>query len=739
MRALEEEKAGKEAEIERLRVELEEIDGNVAKGAEEKRRMREQYEEKVRRVQGQLRKLQVQKSESDALRTEKEKTKSVAKVRELETEVGRMRSMQETLKRKLREREAANNAAQEEQTREIGALKRNAETQMKRIKELEGDKERHRMALRKKTDELAAAQRKLQLLGGGDDAHDDGHDPSPSPRPASGRKLSTRERAHAYGEHVKSRGVGVAGSRVGGFGDRPPTAPVAVDVKQLAEIIERETARALKQRAGEEELKRAEAKRVAVAAERDAAIKERDALELRKERVAASLERDHDELVAVLDGLDDALGAIERLGDAASPAELARAEELRDRRRAAASRTASLESKIASGRVLPEEDERALRELEDRIDGLDAEAEYVAASLADALRDRDAAARPGAARKKGSPGGGGGAADLSRFGDAVAELGSAEARAALSVALDKVVSLQLHERDGQSRAAELEMQLSDAQSAIEEMESGLRMKEMEYDRRVTELQREHSRKEAYLLKLSNAAAMKEAAEMRSGATAAAGTAPSPRSAGDASTPPSDPDPVSAAAADLRSQMEFRETQVAVLTKEHGAMKTQNKELKRRVKALLAEREEMEEAAAKLEERLESSGRAAQSLQEQVHRLSSENRRSQRNAPPNVDVHDDDALPAMASPPLPVRTDKLSSMFRGGGGGGGGGGGRGSLPATPAGAGAVRVSRAQLRPVSIEEVEATRASRISNPGGVKMGATARPSSSVARRLSENDSP
>ena len=111
-------------------------------------------------------------------------------------------------------------------------------------------------------------------------------------------------------------------------------------MKQLAEIIERETARALKQREGEEELKRAEAKRVAVAAERDAAIKERDALELRKERVAASLERDHDELVAVLDGLDDALGAIERLGDAASPAELARAEELRDRRRAAASRTA---------------------------------------------------------------------------------------------------------------------------------------------------------------------------------------------------------------------------------------------------------------------------------------------------------------------------------------------------------------------------------------------------------------
>ena len=62
------------------------------------------------------------------------------------------------------------------------------------------------------------------------------------------------------------------------------------------------------------------------------------------------------------------------------------------------------------------------------------------------------------------------------------EMGSSESRAALTVCLDKVVSLQLQERDGQARTCELEMQLTDAQSAIEEMESSLRMKEMEYDR-----------------------------------------------------------------------------------------------------------------------------------------------------------------------------------------------------------------------------------------------------------------
>ena len=67
MRALEEEKAAKEAEVARLRAELEGIDANTAESAEEKRRVREQYEKKVRLVQGQLRKLQVEKSEGDEL------------------------------------------------------------------------------------------------------------------------------------------------------------------------------------------------------------------------------------------------------------------------------------------------------------------------------------------------------------------------------------------------------------------------------------------------------------------------------------------------------------------------------------------------------------------------------------------------------------------------------------------------------------------------------------------------
>jgi hypothetical protein len=78
--------------------------------------------------------------------------------------------------------------------------------------------------------------------------------------------------------------------------------------------------------------------------------------------------------------------------------------------------------------------------------------------------------------------------------------------------------------------------------------------------------------------------------------------------------------VAEAPMEVRSQLEFRDKQVAVLGKDNRDVKHANKELKRRVKALLSEREEMEAAAAKMEERLESGSRAEQSLQDQVERM-----------------------------------------------------------------------------------------------------------------------
>jgi len=215
----------------------------------------------------------------------------------------------------------------------------------------------------------------------------------------------------------------------------------------------------------------------------------------------------------------------------------------------------------------------------------------------------------------------GGDAGLTKLIDRIAGMDGREARTALQVALDKVVELRVQERAGHSRVAELEIQLGDAQSAIEEMESGLRMKEMDYDRRVTELQREHSRKEAYLMRLTEAAA------------AADGPSPGDSLAATLFPEPLTPDfglgtPVGKPGGS-RSLFELKEQQIAVLSNQGEELEEQNRDLRRRVKALLAEKEEMEAAGVALERRLESAGRANRSLSEQVERLSDAHRRDAR--------------------------------------------------------------------------------------------------------------
>jgi hypothetical protein len=264
----------------------------------------------------------------------------------------------------------------------------------------------------------------------------------------------------------------------------------------------------------------------------------------------------------------------------------------------------------------------------------------------------------------------------------------------------------VQERTGQSRLAELEMQLGDAQSAIEEMESGLRMKEMDYDRRVTELQREHSRKEAYLMRLTEAAAAVQTTPGKStgdtsparlhdgGATAVQALFPEPLTPDFALGSPG-----------AGSLFEFKEQQIAVLSNQSGELQTQNKDLRRRVKGLLAEREEMDAASAVNEERLESLDRANRSLREHVERLSNAHRRDSRELraslelSPNDKPRTDDEHTSRDADGSDHRTPKLPE--------------KPGLPKTP---GTARVNSARLRAVSPEEVEAARIAGARFPGG-----------------------
>jgi len=817
MRALEEEKAAKEAEVERLRAALEEMEKSGAHTAEEMREARARYERDVRAAQAQLEALRAEKRESAEIRGDEARLRAEesGKVRELEQEVARARGTRDELKRRLREREDAHAKAQALRGEEIGALKKQAETQSRRIKELVSAKERQREALRKKTDELAAANRELERLHtrpGGErrpvagqhmvavnaaaarlEAADAVTTPdAPDQRRSAvgvGGAMSSRERAHAYGERVKSRNRGDAGAGADRDGDffgekrsrsnananananAAASDPVVqVDVSALRAMIDAESRRALKIRLGEEERLRVEAKRRAVNEEREETTRARDALVLRSERSAAQLEKERRELVRVLDALDDRLTAALKSGGGAEGEPDAIAP-LRDRRDAAAERLATVEGKLAAGDVLTAEERAALRDLEDRLDGLEAEAEYIAAARSEYERVPPSEYSPHAAsahniNKRRGRGGGAGSEDSREdssepFERRVARMAGAELASALSVALDEVVATKLREREKDSRAAELEVQLSDAQCAIEEMERGLRAREMDYDRRVVELQRRHSKKEAYLMRMTNAVTAQVDALERARASHPSSHPPSTNATeGGASG-----NDTLASGSDLRPDFSSLETTSGggetaerdgsaldvvaghrvgrdALAAEHRETRRANKELKRRIRALLVEREEMEAAAAKLEERLESSSRAAQTLRDQVRRLSVQSRRSERSGAASRDVvvdpfaaldaegevpvpargatsaREDAAPPSLPARPALPETPKFAFDEASGGegssagGGGGGGGGRGEAVAG-GGVAEIRVSRFKARELSLAEVEAA---RLNTPGG-----------------------
>ncbi len=70
----------KEEEVEALKKELEAIDKNALRGLEEKKRLREQYEEKVKKITDQLIALKKQRWEQESQRLEQQKAKSDVKV-----------------------------------------------------------------------------------------------------------------------------------------------------------------------------------------------------------------------------------------------------------------------------------------------------------------------------------------------------------------------------------------------------------------------------------------------------------------------------------------------------------------------------------------------------------------------------------------------------------------------------------------------------------------------------------
>jgi hypothetical protein len=315
VRSLEEEKASKEAEAARLRSELQGLIERAAKAETNDRSgkshenendaLRVAYEKKVRAAETELRALRLAKAESDALlantstlvHSEADRAAS-DKTRELESEIAKMRADAQALKMRLREQHArdasfASSAPDATAAAELADLRRERELQSAKIEALASNETRHLEALRRATDELAAAKATIRRLGGG------------------GENRALQDVGDAPAGEADSEKLDAF------FGADDQR-------KDVRALVEAETAKALARRERQEERARLNAKRDALLDEKRELFSRRDALladgretvlrneELRELRDA---EDRADSVDAEVDFLDAKLLELDRLED----------------------------------------------------------------------------------------------------------------------------------------------------------------------------------------------------------------------------------------------------------------------------------------------------------------------------------------------------------------------------------------------------------------------------------------
>ena len=470
--ALEQEKLAKEHEALRLRKELKSFETGEKSTS---------TKTKLLAVQNELAVLRLERLKSDAARTDKESllNDESGKTHELQGEVREMRAQQEALRRGLQQRELEHTHADNENLDQIERLKKITDRQTRRIDSLTTSEGKIRESLLRKTSELSLAKKRIsELEGGGFFGHDNGHgapDDSPlaasqSPRVSStnanggsGRPMSTRDRALLYGDQVRSKLSvrGSAASFAGSASSEPQNSQQQlpeVDQNAMRALVHLETTKALQKRVAMDARSRLSAKRAHVLAERNAVWEQVQVLAVRKRQLEGT-----------------------------------------------------------SGWT--QNDQLEFAQLDDRVDGLDAELEFVSAKVNEAgLEDegdesqgnsQEGVHRQGKAIKS---------CEQNSFVSLINSMRPEQAVAAAAQAMEAVVTVGLASKKLAAAKRSLEAQLADAQRAIEEMEQTSRMREMEYDRRVTMIRLEHGRRETSLMRLGELGVRERVSRSSNGAS-----------------------------------------------------------------------------------------------------------------------------------------------------------------------------------------------------------------------------
>ncbi|XP_077978007.1 kinesin-like protein KIF27 isoform X2 [Glandiceps talaboti] len=402
---------------------LKEVESKEQQENLEKQKLQTDYKKKVDAAKLKIKALERRQSESQKI--VKMQTQNEKKVSDLEHAIDKMKQQQELLQKRLKD----------EADRKT-KLEREMQRDQQRIKELEIRNEQQQKILKRKTEEVAAAQRKLR----------------------QGSAQLVGEDQHKIEEQKKW-----------------------LD-NEVEKVLER------KQRISEleEELM----KREACIFEKEAMLREKSELEMRKLRSSQVLSKD---MIGLANKLDSVEQEIERKStelrqsmDGGSDKMKENVKTLRKERDRLHKQRAILDEKLHLGALLSPSEERRLIELDEGVEAVDAAIEY----KTDTIQDKQAELRRNDYLTQGDD----------SLPSKLTNLTPTETKTLLTKYFEKVVGLRESERRKELAVSELEMKIDEQERFIHDLENALQKSAMERDRKLTVQQREHEEKVQLLMK-----------------------------------------------------------------------------------------------------------------------------------------------------------------------------------------------------------------------------------------------
>ncbi|KAK7479550.1 hypothetical protein BaRGS_00029187 [Batillaria attramentaria] len=421
IKALEKEKEQARLEVTEMQSALTELEAKEQQESAEKQKLEQDYKKKM----------EAAKQKVSALQKRQKETEKVAqfahqhekKIQDLELAVDRMKQQQETMQKKLKE-----------EMEQKAKLEREMQRELQRVKELELRSEQQQKVLKRKTEEIAAVQRRLRSAS------------SATLPPINGEEQDKAE-------------------------DQK---------RQLDAEVERVLAERQKMAELQEELQ----KREAIVAKKEAMLAEKSELEIKKMRSSQMLSKELGVVSARLDSVEHKIEERrQELGQL--PAEqwqVAKEEiqQLKHKRDKLHRERQTIDNKLHEGKILSAAEERRLIELDEAMDALDAAIQY----KNDTINSRQAELRQSQILSKSEDN------LLNRLNS----LTISETRAMLSRYFDKVISLREAEKKIQLQCSETEVKCDEQERVIRELESALQRSALELDRRLTQQQQEYEKK-----------------------------------------------------------------------------------------------------------------------------------------------------------------------------------------------------------------------------------------------------